>query len=300
MLKNLFLSLITVCVSITAQARDTISVIWPFGVGDTAAQYSRSLIEVLNQTQSQYGFIFENKPGAGSSIAANYVARTPGTLLSASTAFFVRPNFYPAESHSVSQFVPIITQCGAPMLIVSGKFRSWKEVPKDKPVTIAISGIGTTTNLVATEIQKQFPELIMVPYKGIQEATANLISGDIDLQVSFVGEVQDFLQLKRLYALGVTGPDVIDGIPTLASQGFVGMDRVVNMHSILAPANWSKETVNDLQLMFMKASQDPRVLKSYRTDRCKPSTLDSAGNQKWFVNQQSLWKELSDRAKVHR
>lgn len=98
MLKNLFLSLITVCVSITAQARDTISVIWPFGVGDTAAQYSRSLIEVLNQTQSQYGFIFENKPGAGSSIAANYVARTPGTLLSASTAFFVRPNFYPAEA----------------------------------------------------------------------------------------------------------------------------------------------------------------------------------------------------------
>lgn len=297
MFTKLFLLLLAIFMPALGQAKENISIVWPFGMGDTAAQYSRSYVEVLNQSQSQYNFIFENKPGAGSSIAANHVIKTPGSLLSASTAFFVRPNFNPTESHEVNRFVPIITQCSAPMLIVSGKYQNWSEVPRDKSITIAISGIGTTTNLVATEIQRQFPKLVIVPYKGIREATTNLLSGDVDLQVSFFGEVQDFLQSKRLYALGATGSETIDGVPTLVSQGFMNMDRVVNMHSILAPASLPKETVSNLQLLFAKASQDPRVLNSYRPDRCKPSNIDIKGNQKWFAEQQNLWKQLSDHAK---
>ncbi len=300
MFKNIFLSLAMILTVATAHAKETVSIIWPFGVGDTAAQYSRSLIEVLNKSQTQYNFIFENKPGAGSSIAANYVSKNSKTLLSASTAFFVRPNFYPNESHTVDEFSPVITQCAAPMLIVSGKYKSWKEVPKDRDVTIAISGIGTTTNLVATEIKRQYPRLVMVPYKGIKEATVNLIAGDIDLQVSFFGEVQDFIEIKKLYMLGVTGPDTINGVPTLASQGFNGMDQVVNMHSILAPSHWSKENVDSLRVMFARAAQDPRVLKSYEPDRCRASLLDSSGNQRWFNNQKDLWKELTDRAKQNK
>ena len=293
MFKKLVLSCCLILASMSVFAKQTISVVWPFGPGDTAAQYSRSLIEVLNRSQNKFIFVFENKPGAGSSIAANHVAKTPNSVMSASTAFFVRPNFFSNESHDVNKFVPIITQCAAPMLIVSGKYRSWKEIPKDKHITIAISGLGTTTNLVATEIQRQYPNLTLVPYKGIREATANLLAGDIDLQVSFFGEVRDFIELGKIYALGVTGPNRVDGVPTLISQGFAGMDQVVNMHSILAPA-----TVAELKQLMARASKDPLVLGSYETDRCKTSSLESTDNDRWFATQQQLWKQLSDRARI--
>jgi len=94
--------------AVSAQAQQTLTIIWPFGIGDTQAQYSRSLVEELNKTQKKYTFILENKPGAGATIGARHVLATPNSVLAASTAFFVRPNFYPEESHSVADFRPLM------------------------------------------------------------------------------------------------------------------------------------------------------------------------------------------------
>lgn len=297
MIKNLFLFISLIIAAVPSMARETVAVVWPFGPGDTAAQYSRSLISVLNRSQDQYTFVFENRPGAGSSIAANHVLKTPNALLSASTAFFVRPNFYPEESHDVSKFTPLITQCAAPMVIVSGKYRTWKDIPQDAKISIAISGIGTTTNLVATEIRRRYPNLIMVPYKGIREATLDVISGRVDLQVSFFGEIADFVQSGQINQLGVTGPAEVDGVPTLASQGFQGMERVVNMHSILAPKSMDPEIVQKLRQSLLVAAKDDLVLQSYRVDRCAASNLGARGAQRWFDSQIVLWRELTSRAR---
>lgn len=297
MIKNLLLFISLIITAGSSMARETIAVVWPFGPGDTAAQYSRSLISVLNRSQDQYTFVFENRPGAGSSIAANHVLKTPNSLLSASTAFFVRPNFYPDESHDVSKFTPIITQCAAPMVIVSGKYRTWRDIPQDAQISIAISGIGTTTNLVATEIRRRYPNLTMVPYKGIREAVADVIAGRVDLQVSFFGEIADFVQSGQIHQLGVTGPAEVDGVPTLASQGFQGMERVVNMHSILAPNTMDPEMIQRLRKAISVAIKSDPVLQSYRVDRCAASNLDARGVQRWFDSQIVLWRELASRAR---
>jgi tripartite-type tricarboxylate transporter receptor subunit TctC len=117
-MKKFLIASAVALVSLASQAQPTVSIIWPFGMGDTQAQYSRSLVEELNKNQKKYTFILENKPGAGATIGAKHVAATPNTVLSASTAFFVRPNFYPEESHSVTDFRPLMTQCAAPKVIV--------------------------------------------------------------------------------------------------------------------------------------------------------------------------------------
>ena len=60
--------------SISAIANDgkSMSVIWPYSVSDPPANYTRFAIDEMNKAQSQYNFIFENKPGAGSAIAARH------------------------------------------------------------------------------------------------------------------------------------------------------------------------------------------------------------------------------------
>ena len=216
-----------------AQAQ-TMSIIWPFGMGDTQAQYSRSLVEELNQMQKKYTFILENRPGAGATIGARYVASTPNTILSASTAFFVRPNFYPEESHRISDFKPLMTQCAAPMVVVSQRYRSWKEIDRDRHITIGISGLGATSHLMAMQIKKLYPNAIPVPYKGTREASIDAANGNLDLSVAFIGEVEGFLDQRKLHALGVTGRQSVRGITTLESQGFE-TGEVVNMHSLIVP-----------------------------------------------------------------
>jgi len=279
--------------SLASQSQPTVSIIWPFGMGDTQAQYSRSLVEELNKNQNKYTFILENKPGAGASIGARHVAVTTNTVLSASTAFFVRPNFYPADSHQVGDFRPLMTQCAAPMVIVSKKYRSWQEVDKSKPINIGISGLGATSHLMAMEIVKRFPNAQPVPYKGTREASLDVISGNIELSVAFLGEVEGFLDKGDLYALGISGRRVVRGVATLESQGFTGVGEVVNMHSLQVPKSMSDTQYNELRAMVVEAAKAASVQRAYAVDYCEPSNLDSAATQRWFDSQIALWKRLS-------
>jgi tripartite-type tricarboxylate transporter receptor subunit TctC len=284
--------------SFASQASQTISIIWPFGMGDTQAQYSRSLVEELNKQQKKYNFILENKPGAGATIGARHVAATPNSVLSASTAFFVRPNFYPEESHSVADFRPLMTQCAAPMVIVSKKYRTWQEVDKSRPINIGISGLGATSHLMAMEIIKRYPNAQPVPYRGTREASLDVVAGNLDLSVAFLGEVEGFLDKGDLFALGISGRKPVRGVPTLESQGFAGVGEVVNMHSLQVPRTMPTEQYNELRDMGVRAARADSVQRAYATDYCESSNLDSAATQRWFDGQVALWKRLSQGVKL--
>jgi tripartite-type tricarboxylate transporter receptor subunit TctC len=284
--------------SFSSQAQQQISIIWPFGMGDTQAQYSRSLVEELNKNQKKYTFILENRPGAGATIGAKHVAATPNTVLASSTAFFVRPNFYPEESHSVADFRPLMTQCAAPMLIVSKKYKSWRDIDRSKPINIGISGLGATSHLMAMEIVKRYPNATPVPYKGTREASIDVISGNLDLSVAFLGEVEGFLDKGELYALGISGRKVVRGIPTLESQGFTGVGEVVNMHSLQVPRTMSDAQYNELRAMVVEAARADSVQRAYTVDYCDASNLDSVATQRWFDGQVALWKRLSQGVKL--
>jgi tripartite-type tricarboxylate transporter receptor subunit TctC len=289
---------VALATSWAAHAQQTISIVWPFGMGDTQAQYSRSLVEELNKNQKKYTFILENKPGAGATIGAKHVLTNPNTVLSASTAFFVRPNFYPAESHNVADFRPLMTQCAAPMLIVSKKFKSWKEISRDQKINIGISGMGATSHLMAMEIVKRYPNATPIPYRGTREASIDVIAGNLDLSVAFLGEVEGFLEKGELTALGISGKRSVQGIPTLESQGFAGVGEVVNMHSLQVPKTMPDAQYADLRSIVVGAARAETVQKAYAVDYCEPSNLDSAATQRWFDNQTVLWKRLSQGVKL--
>jgi tripartite-type tricarboxylate transporter receptor subunit TctC len=297
-MKKLLMAGALVLASLSSQAQQTISIVWPFGMGDTQAQYSRSLVEELNKNQRTYTFILENKPGAGATIGAKHVAGMPNSVLSASTAFFVRPNFYPEESHKVIDFRPLMTQCAAPMVIVSKKYRNWNEVDKSKPINIGISGLGATSHLMAMEIVKRYPNAQPVPYKGTREASMDVIAGNIELSVAFLGEVEGFLDKGDLFALGISGRKLVRGVPTLESQGFAGVGEVVNMHSLQVPKTMPEAQYAELRDMVMQAARADSVQRAYAVDYCEPSNLDAAATQRWFDGQVALWKRLSQGVKL--
>ncbi len=297
-MKKFLLSIAIALAAFSSHAQQQISIVWPFGMGDTQAQYSRSLVEELNKNQKAYTFILENRPGAGATIGAKHVASTPNSILSASTAFFVRPNFYPEESHSVADFRPLMTQCAAPMVIVSKRYRNWNEVDKSKSINIGISGLGATSHLMAMEIVKQYPNAQPVPYKGTRDASIDVIAGNIELSVAFLGEVEGFLDRGDLYALGISGRKKVRGIATLESQGFAGVGEVVNMHSLQVPRSMPDSQYQQLRGMIMQAARADSVQRAYAVDYCESSNLDAIATQRWFDSQVALWKRLSQGVKL--
>jgi tripartite-type tricarboxylate transporter receptor subunit TctC len=188
-MKKLLTSLFLLLVASSVVAKENVTIVYSWTAADGPANYSRAIIEEANRLQNKYTFIFDTKPGAGGSIAANHVLKNPNTILATASAFFVRPNFFPNESYDLSAFKEIYLQCTAPMAIASVKYKTWKEVPKDQPLTIGVSGLGTTTQLFATQVQAQYPKLVVVPFKSTSESLLSVAAGHIDLHVAFLGEV---------------------------------------------------------------------------------------------------------------
>jgi tripartite-type tricarboxylate transporter receptor subunit TctC len=140
-------------------SKEVVTVVYSWTPADPAANYDRAIIKEANQIQDKYTFIFDARPGAGGGIAAHYVGNTPNTILATSSAFFIRPNLYPEQSHNINSFKEILPKCTAPFAVASGKYKSWKDVPTDKPLSIGISGMGTTTHVVATQLVKKYPNM---------------------------------------------------------------------------------------------------------------------------------------------
>lgn len=297
-MKILSTVLLAILMSTTAMASEVVTFIYGWNLGDPMAQYSRSLIDEANRIQNKYTFVLDARPGAGGAIAAKHVERTPNTILATSTAFFVRPNFYPADSHDPNNFRVLMTQCALPMAVASSKYRSWREVPANQPLNIGISGLGATSHLIAEQVRKNYPLLQPIPYKSTRDSVMDLVAGRIDLHVGFPGELEQWIREGTVHALGVTGPRPAAGIPSMASQGFANIDQVVNGHSLIVPKTLPDAVYKEWRNILTQAATAKSVQTSYSIDHCNAMTLNDQQTQAWFTAQMQLWKKLSQTVNI--
>ena len=287
----------------TATAKETITIVYSWTAADGPANYSRSIIEEANRLQNKYTFIFDTKPGAGGSVAANHVRHTPNTILATASAFFVRPNFFPNESYDLTAFKEIYLQCTAPVAVTSIKYKSWVDVPQDRPLTIGVSGLGTTTHLLANQIQSKYPNLTVIPFKSTSESLLSVASGNTDLHVAFLGEVNTWsaknLKYSKLFVLGISGRESVRGFSTLASQGFGNTVANISVpFHLVVPATIPNEKFNEWRNILVRAGQSVVVKETYKLDACMPGNLTDSNLQPWYRTQVVQWQRLSSRVRL--
>jgi len=283
-----------------AQSKETITLLYAFSPADTTGNYSRVLAMELNKSQSKYTFIMEGKPGAGGTLAVNEVSRANvGThILHHSTAFFVRPNIFPKESWNTADYKSQWIYCAAPMVIASVKYKTWAEVSSGKDVSIGISGLGVTTHLMAVQLKKKYPNLIIIPFKSTTDAMMSILSGNTDLAIGFAGEVSKWE--GKMTALGITGTKSAPHFPTLVSQGqdpvFGGM--VVGQH-LAVPQSFPESKRREIYDMISKvALNNPVLVERFAEDLCQPKVISYDKLDGWFNDQNAYWKNLSQGIKV--
>lgn len=294
----LFLSCLVMTVA-NASTTQSVGIVWPFNIGSTQANYSRALIEVANRLQSRYVFVLENKPGAGSSIAANYVANNSRpTLMAATSSFFIRPNFFPTSSHQIDQFNPLMIQCAVPMVVVSKKYKTLVDVPNDARITVGVSGLGTTTHLLTATLKKYYPNIEVIPYQGTMAPINDMLGGTLDMAVGFPGELKQFIDTNRLNVLGISGPESYPGMRTFKSQGIPEAELVVNTHALIAPKSMAQSMAKDIQNILMEASKDTLVKTAYAVDDCVNGNVNPAETVKWFTQQTEYWRSATDGIRI--
>ena len=278
-----------------AQAKENITIFYSWGPADVAAGFHRTLAQEANKIQDKYNFIFDVRPGAGGSIAANYVLNRDNAVLATASAFFIRPNFFPNESHDISKFRNLFPQCAAPAVITSKKFKTWAEVPTDRPISIGMSGMGTTTHLIAAQIAKKYPNLTIVPFKSTSEAILSVLSDNTDMAVNFIGDSAQFVETNRLTVLGSTGAKSIGNIRTLSSQGFTKDLEVMDVPALLlVPTSFPEAKAKEIRDIFLTAGQRQAVLDSYKPDFCQSNNqMADRDIQPWYAKLTTDWRRLT-------
>lgn len=297
-MKKLLLVLLS-AFALTAQAKENITIIYGWSPSDVAANFHRTLAEEANKQQDKYTFIFDTKPGAGAAIAAQYVAKTPNTILASSSAFWIRPQFFPNESHRIEDFRQLMPQCDAPLGVFAKKYKSWNDVPANRPLTVAVSGLGITTHLVATEVAKKYPGMTVVPFKSTTDSILSVLSGTTDFAVAFMGDGDQYVNSRdeksKLYNLGITGDRADGKVPTLVSQGFPKVVSQMNAPAhLVVPTTMSESKFKEIRSILVTAGRSKSVRDAFAVDHCQPlNQMEDDRIQPWFNKQNSVWKNIA-------
>ena len=269
-MKKLLAFIMSVC-ALTASAKDVVTIYYAWSPSDSVANYGRTIVDEANKSQDKYTFLFDTKPGAGNAVAANHVKNTPNTILFTSSAFFIRPNLYPNESYNLADFREIMPFCYGPMAVTSFKYKTWAEVPKDRPLNIGISGLGATSHLISLQIVSKYG--------------ADTWAKETNKQ--------------RVNVLGITGPKVINGYKPLANEGFPNILKSMDLpHHLVVPTSTPADKFREWRAILVKASQAQSVQDAYKVDSCIANVLKDDELGTWYTAQVEQWKRLTAGVKL--
>jgi tripartite-type tricarboxylate transporter receptor subunit TctC len=239
------------------------------GVDINARLLAPKLGEYLGQQ-----VIVENRPGAGTNIANEFVAKSAPdghTLLINTPAVAINMALYrDLPFDTLRDFAPVSVFSESPnVLVVNAKLpaANVKELiamARSAPgkLNYSSAGVGTSQHLVAELLKLRTGTFIVhIPYKGTAPSLTALIAGEVDLSFANIPSIQAHVKSGRLRALATAAakrdPQLPD-VPTMTEAGVEGVEVVV-WYGVLAPAGTPREIVNTLAGAIARATRDADV-----------------------------------------
>ncbi|MET0167110.1 MAG: tripartite tricarboxylate transporter substrate binding protein [Vicinamibacterales bacterium] len=252
-----------------------ISLIVPFPPGGTTDVLARALGEKLSKELGQ-PVIVENKPGAGATIGADFVAKAKPdgyTLLMGAVHHTIASSVYKKLPYDFQKdLAPVTVVALVPNVLVVNANVPAKSVAelialaKSQPgkLTYGSNGNGTAQHLIGTQFQNATgTDLIHVPYKGSGPLVTDLLGGQITMSFDTVTPVLQHIKSGKLRALAVTTDkrsSALPNVPTLDEAGLKGFN-IGTWFGVLAPAGTPKDIMARLSTEVVKAVQSPDFRK---------------------------------------
>jgi tripartite-type tricarboxylate transporter receptor subunit TctC len=235
-------------------------VVVPYAAGGSTDVLARIVGQHLTEALGQ-PVVVDNRPGAGTLIATEIVARAAPdghTLLMATPAFPVAPALYPKAPFDISKDFAAVTNIAATsnVLVVHPSLlaQSTKELialAKASPgkYTFGSSGMGGASHLATELFRSQAGiELVHVPYKGGSVAVTDLLGGRLSLMFANLTTVQPHIRSGRVRALAIGTAQrslIVPELPTVAEAGLPGYEAN-NWNGVVTPAGVPRAVIERL------------------------------------------------------
>jgi len=283
-----------------------------FPAGSTADISARVVGAKMGQILGQQ-LVVENRTGASSSIGAALVARAPKDgymLFVASAANMVNAAMNASMSFDIMKdFAPIALITSTPTVLVVRPDLGVKSVTelialaKAKPDTITFGTTGPgTIQRIATEYFAGIAgvKLVHVPYKGANETTTAILSGEIDMTINGMSNILPHIGEGKLKALAVStvtrnplAPDVPTmqeaGVPGYSSQGAFGL---------FAPAGTPKDIIAKIHADTAAVLAQPDVKKALEARSFVIGGAGPAEFEKFIADEHVKWQKVIKEADI--
>ncbi len=255
-----------------AQAGRTIRLIVPYPPGGSADVLARLLGDEVSRARD-VAVVIENRPGAGTVIATEYVSRAASdgnTILIMANSFVINPNLKKLNYDPFTSFAPICNLLRSPQVIVVNSASAYHtlgdllDAARAHPGELTLASVGpATTQQIAFEVLKRAANVNMthVPFAGNAPAVNALLGGHVTSVLANYSEVFEQVNAGKLRALATASRTRIEqmpDVPTIAESGFKGFEVEV-WFGIVAPAKTPPETLADLGLWFTSAMHTPSI-----------------------------------------
>jgi len=288
-----------------------ITLVVPFSAGGTTDMLGRRLAKGLAESFKQ-PVVVENRPGAGSMIGTNHVAKAAPDgytlLLATGSSLVVAPAFTQTQYDPIKDFVPISILAASPFAVVVGKdvpadsLRALIELARSKPGKLNMASFGTgSASHLAGELFQSMADVKMthVPYRGSAPAMTEMLGGRVDVMFDIVSAVLAQHQTGGVKILAVTGKQPSPALPDIATVDTVipGFEAV-SWFGVVGPAGISEEIVTKLNKAIVQVVRDPEFQALMQRQSLEPVGNSSREFAQIITDDLQKWTRVVKEANI--
>jgi tripartite-type tricarboxylate transporter receptor subunit TctC len=279
----------------TAQAQDypnkPVRLIVPFAPGGSADVFGRFLAQKLQEAMGQT-FVVDNRPGAGSVIGTDAVAKSAPdgyTLLLMSNTHTVNESLIPNKPFQLMRdFMPVAPINASDLVLVAKAELASNTLPelikaaKAKPggMSYASSGPGTPYHM-AGELLKAMAgvSVVHIPYRGSSGARTDVLGGQVDFMFDAIPTMVEHIKTGKIKALATTGLQrsaTLPNVPTVSESGVVGLKgyEATLWLGLMAPKGTPAAVVNRLNAEVAKVTSNAEVRRAWAAQGTTALTMN--------------------------
>ena len=283
-----------------------VKIIVPFGAGGPTDVYTRAIAEELRKSLHQ-PFIMENRPGAGTTIGTDVVAKSQPdgyTLLMVSGTQTVNETLYAHKPYQLMRdLVPIAPLIDTDLVLVVHPSVPAKTpgellaLARAKPGTLNYGSSGPGSNYhMAGELLKNLTgvDIVHVPYKGSTGARNDILSGQIQILFDSVPTMAPQIKAGMVRALGTSGKmrsPILPDVPTMAEAGVPGFNATLWV-GFMAPARTPKPIIDKLHDEITKILRRPDIKQAWEKTGATPIVMTQPEFKSFMEAQVAKWADV--------
>ncbi len=284
----------------------TVKIIVPFGAGGPTDVYTRAIAEELRKSMHQT-FIMENRPGAGTTIGTDVVAKAPPdgyTLLMISGTQTVNETLYGKKPYQLMRdLVPVAPLIDTDLVLVvhpsvpANNIKELIALAKAKPGTINYGSSGPGSNYhMAGELLKHLTgiDIVHVPYKGSTGARNDILSGQIHMLFDSVPTMAPMIKAGLVRPLGTSGKTrsaILPDVPTIEEAGVPGFKATLWV-GFMAPAGTPQPIVDRLNREITKILLRPDIKAAWGETGATPITMTQPEFKAFMQAEIDKWADI--------